>query len=395
MVLFVGNSGGVDLGILDRRVTNTIAKPLVFAKSSEDFIAEAHDSGLGVVLPGEAWRNQLPIGHPKRAGAFKDMQYALKDQLDISAAPLSPDFVAEFSGHYLEEQLTARATLTTTPGHVHDIEGGVGRENDLALAEAMSKDFLSRRAHHPVGEGGLSRTLFASIFVHGRLLIDAVPSLIDAYASIRVGGYWVVVVNCSGTRQELAAVSDLVVGLEARTGRPSVVSGAGPAQLTLPPYGAAATCTGVNGVGFSYPPPDWAEVKRKRAQTKGNKKDPGIAVPQWHREALANLPLGPKWAERRAELFRRWPCDCGAHERDQPPAPSEVRTHNLICGQRDAAGIFLPAADAGRAELARRINEASAVRAAAGMTRLGASWRGAAFAHRRRVDNERIDQPGS
>lgn len=395
MVLFVGKSGGIDLGILDRRVTNTIAKPLVFAASSEDFITEAQSAGLGLVLPGEPWRNQLPIGHPKRGGAFKDLKYALKNQLHIGAAPLSDTFIADFSGRYLEQQLTGRATLTTTPGHVHDVERGVGRDNDLALAEAMSKDFLGRKAHRPASEGGLSRTLYASVFVQGRHLVGAVSSLIDDYARIRVAGYWIVVINSTGTRQELAAVSDLVVGLEERTGRPSVVSGAGAAHLTLPPYGAAATCTGLNGVNFAYPPPDWAALKRKRAQANSNKKDKGIAIQPWHCEALANLPLGPEWAEHRAELFRRWPCHCGAHEPDRPPTHSEVRTHNLICGQRDAAGIFLPTADAARAELTRRVSDADAVRAAVKMTRLGAAWRGAAFAHERRLESERIEQPGS
>jgi hypothetical protein len=74
LITWPGYRSGLPVSALDRRVIGAIAKPLAHATLDPGFVAAALRAGLGVVLPAQAWRNQLPLDHPKRCGTFAKLR---------------------------------------------------------------------------------------------------------------------------------------------------------------------------------------------------------------------------------------------------------------------------------------------------------------------------------
>jgi hypothetical protein len=381
LVLWSGYRSKILLARLIRHAVGIIAKPLVHAHAESETITCALDLGLGVALPGEAWRNQLPPGARKRAGAFEHMRYAVPDQLDVTANH-DDEWVAEYAHLFLDEQIARGATVVMSPAHVQNVEGGAGRELDMRLADASVRQFADRQATRPAPGRSQQRSLYASLLVQGAHLERSWADVVEAYAALEVDGYWLTVVNCSQSAAQLGAATRLVLGLQHRTGRPCVVSGVGAAHLALLAVGAAATCIGHHGATLTFPPPEWS------APAPGQQA-PGIGVHTHHRAILASLGIGARFDPERRELFRRWPCNCGAHARDVPPATSAERiAHNLYVTMTDAASIVTRPPGEREDYMAMRIARAADARTELGISRLRAGWRAVARAARDAADHE-------
>lgn len=324
---------------MDRSVVGAIAKPLVHAKADSRAIATALNAGLGVALPGEAWRNQLDVGHQKRSEAFQRLAFAQAGRLDTRKS-WSASFVSDYAANHVDAQLSAGATLVTSAAHVHHAENGQGRANDLALADAAVDEFRARGAHHPLREDWAPRAIFASIMVQGAHLPDAVENLIDQYAAVEGDGYWIVVVNTRGTAKETRASAALAFGLEARTDRPAVVSCVGRPHPAFLAHGLAGVCAGHQRGAFTYPPIVWEKPD-------DDDEDFGIGVFTYHAQIRGATAFNKKGKKVLKALFERWPCPCGSHPRALPPrSNAEKQAHNQYWLEREAVELCLqPIAD--------------------------------------------------
>lgn len=368
LIVWAGYHSPVKAADVDRRVVGAIAKPLVHAGPDSTAIAAALDAGLGVVLPGEAWRNQLPLDHPKRSEAFQRLSFAQPGVLDpMSRWPST--FIEPYAADHLDAQMKRGGTIITTAAHYLRAEGGDGRENDLDLAKAGVAAFRARGGHHPAREEWPARAVFASIMVESLVLPDAVDRLVEQYSKVEADGFWIVIANTRRSATEIRATAQLAFGLEAVTGKPAVVSCVGRPQPTFLVHGIAAVCSGHNRGSFAFPPYEMPEPEPGEDET-------GIGVFVYHERVRGAPTLDEDGQALLARLFECWPCHCGAHRSDEPPVRKpEKEAHNQRVLEREAAEICaLPPGQ--RPELMRGwLSDAMTARRELGMTPLGAGWR--------------------
>lgn len=313
---------------------------------------------MGVVLPAQGWRNQLPHEHPKRTGSFANLKVSRpRLQLDLDGGRLRAGFAERYAADDLAGQLEAGATIATTPGHVLQFEGDDGRHNELLLARLAAEEFVARRAFSPAPGRRGQRELYATIIVQGHHAGsgEIIDWLISAYADLEgVSGYWLVAVNSHKSGKQLAGYARLALQLEKLTERSTVTSCVGDGHFALLASGVAATCAGLHGMSFRHPPEELPG---------GDEDEPtGLGVHTYHPAVLGNAgPLGADGDRIRVALFKNRPCACGHHPADQPPrGKQQIIAHNSSAIQSDAREFALPAvgvAEAGleaRAEWARK-----------------------------------------
>jgi hypothetical protein len=368
LIAWPGYRSGMEVGSFDRRVVGTLAKPLAHAVVDPALVAEAHTVGMGVVLPGQAWRNQLPLEHPKRKGSFANLRFHRPNKRlapDDSLLPAA--FAEQYAADHLAAELEAGATIATTPGHVLEYEGREGRQNELLLAHLAAEEFVARRAWSPApGQSG-NRELYATIIVQGRHA--AVPAVVDwlvaAYADLEgVTGYWIVAVNTSQSGVQLAGYTRLALRLQGITDRPAAVSCVGDPHLAMLASGVAATCAGLHGMSFRYPPAKLPEHD--------DEEETGIAVYTYHRAVMGNAgPLGAEGDGIRKALFLNHPCPCDHHPALQPPVgKKQIVAHNNWSVSADALDFALPEIHNAETRLASRAQRARRERALLQMTAL-------------------------
>lgn len=358
----------------DRRVVGAIAKPLAHAVREQPLIAAALDAGMGVVLPAQGWRNQLPLNHLKRNGGFATSKVSRpRLQLDPDGGRLRAGFAERYAADDLAGQLEAGATIATTPGHVLEFEGGDGRQNELLLARLAAEEFVARRASSPAPGRKGQRELYATIIVQGRHAgsSEIIDWLISAYADLEVvSGFWIVAVNTHKSGAQLAGYARLALQLEKFTERPTVTSCVGDAHFALLASGVAATCAGLHGMSFRYPPDE--------LPSGGDEDEPtGFGVHTYHPAVLGNAgPLGAEGDRIRGALFKNRPCPCGHHPADQPPkGKTQIIAHNSWAIQADAHEFALPAVGVAEAGLGARAELARGNRRLLGMSPLHAGFK--------------------
>jgi hypothetical protein len=368
LIAWPGYHSGLSLASFDRRVVGAIAKPLAHARADSQMISAALDAGMGVVLPGETWRNQLPPGHKKRAGAFAQLaSHRPGMRLDPEARRFSASFADGLAVDNLDEQLRAGATLATTAAHVHEREAGEGRQNDLLLARLTAEEFAARRAFAPAPGRRGRRELYATLIVQGRDAANprTVEWLASAYARLEgVDGYWIVAVNTTKSAKQLRGYTRLALQLERLSERPTVLSGVGDPHLAFLASGLAATCAGLYGMNFKFPP-DELDSDDEDERTR-------LAVHTYHRDLLGNSgPLGPEGDALRVALFHNRPCGCPHHAPDRPPlGRSAIIRHNSWCIQAEAHAFATPAVPTAEAHLSDRLAQAARNRSFHGLTPL-------------------------
>ncbi|HEX6602101.1 MAG TPA: hypothetical protein VF030_05615, partial [Solirubrobacterales bacterium] len=323
-------------------------------------MSQALTAGMGVLLPAQAWRNQLPLDHAKRTGAFRLFDINRPGLvLEPEAGPLSADFAERYAADHLEAELGAGATIATTPAHVLDCEGGVGRANDLLLARLSAEEFAARRAAAP----GPSRPpyeireLYATLVVQGSQLVrpGVLDQLMEAYGPLEgVSGYLIIAANCSQSGIQAAAYASLALRLQEATGRPVVTYGLGDAHLALLASGVAATCAGVHGMSFEFPPAEFEDLEdEERAE---DEDEPGLGIHTYHPAILGNVGrLGVEGEAARLAIFSNRPCRCGHHRHDEPPRKKgEIVRHNAYAVSADARAFATDAIPAAERKLLAR-----------------------------------------
>lgn len=374
LIAWPGYRSGLAISSLDRQIVGAIAKPLAHAAHDSAFVADALTAGMGVVLPTQGWRNQLPLDHPKRTGAFSALKIhrprlLLRPDEDRMRAAFAERYAADDLGGQLE----AGATIATTPGHVLEIEGRDGRQNELLFARLAAKEFEGRRAFSPApGQTG-RRELYATIIVQGRHA--AAPRIIDwlvaAYADLEgVDGYWIVAVNTNQSGKQLAGYARLALRLGKLTERPSVTSCVGDAHLAMLASGVAATCAGLHGMSFRHPPQELPERDEDEEET-------GLGVHTYHPAVLGNAgQLGAEGDAIRTALFLNRPCPCGHHPAAEPPrGKRQIVAHNNWAIQADARAFALPEVAVAEVRLAARVERAKRDRQILQMSRLRPGFR--------------------
>jgi hypothetical protein len=371
LIAWPGYHSGLSIEQLDRRVIGAIAKPLFHAVQDQKLVTAALQDGMGVMLPGQAWRNQLALDHPGRTGAFAHLRHHRPGlRMEPDARRFGPSFAETYTSDYLSAELEAGATIATTPGHVLEHELSIGRENELMLAHLSEQEFIARRAFAPARgrPAAERRELYATIILQGEHAKhpEIVAELVRLYASLeQVTGYWIRAANCNHSGKQLAGYARLSLGLEHATGRPAVASGVGAEHLALLASGVASTCAGLHGMSFTFPPAVFPEPEDK-------KDEDGLGLYVYHRAVLGFVGrLGKEGEPARRAIFANLPCPCGHHAADQPPeGRGAIVAHNSWAVSQDALEVAAPAVPAAEARLAVRAEEARRQRKFLKLTRL-------------------------
>ncbi|MDO8187312.1 hypothetical protein Q5424_12825 [Conexibacter sp. JD483] len=411
--LVLWSAAGLDAALLPRDVAGTLALPL-HSSVREGAIDVTRRAEMGIALAPQAWRNQLP---PERRGAaFAALPYAQPEALELEAGALSAGAAADYADAVLDAQLAAGATLATTPAHVFEREGGIGRANDLLLASATIAAWHERQGWRPPPQrpDDPPRELYATIAVRARHLPEAVPELLARYSALPVDGFWLVLLDDDATRTSprvAEAITTLALGLQAAPapggfsgaasagiggagggfgaaasagggfgaaasagggfgaaagagGRPVVVAGAGAWHAALLASGVAATCAGADGAQPTFPP-----------DAAGSDGVVGIGVPVFHPAILGSAPHGAAGEEAREWLFAAHPCRCGEHLAYEPPRGRRATLrHNLACLAAEARDATRLAPLLDETRLAARVERANATRARLALPPLPPAW---------------------
>ena len=248
-------------------------------------------------------------------------------------------------------------------------EGSIGRANDLTLARLAAEEFVARRAAAPSPGQPVAavRALYATIVLQG--VHARVPEIIDwlvrAYGALAdVAGYWIIAANCNGSGIQVAGYARLSLRLQHETNRPAVVSCVGDSHLALLASGIAATCAGLHGMSFTYPP--------AALPVGEDAEDEGLGIFVYHRAVLGNVgKLGREGEPARRAVFRNVPCPCGHHGATSPPeGRQQIVAHNSWSVGVDAREFCTPATLVAEQQLARRASEAERQRAFLRLSRL-------------------------
>lgn len=380
LVLWTGYRSGLDVSRLQRDVIGAIAMPVKYAASDGATIASARAAGFGIVLPGQAWLNQLPPD--ERGGHYSQLAYCQPARIDLETQVMSASACSNYAESFLDAQVAAGATLVTTPAHVFESELAHGRNQDIALAEASIVAWRARQGWRPPAQrpDDPPRELHACIAVRGRHLANATDGLIQLYAALDVAGYWLVVFDCGDSGVQLGAAADLALGLQEITERPVTISGVASMHEAMLASGVAAACAGLHGMRPAFPPASIAVGD-----------DTGIGIPVFHPAILGVIPLGAAFVTASTWLFATHPCRCGEHPAAEAPrGRTQTIRHNTWClaeQTRDATRLA-PVLD--EARLISRIARADEIRAHLRMRRLPPGWSAVSAAARARRDDDQV-----
>lgn len=382
---------------MNRAVVGAMVKPLAHAVQEPMQIERTLDAKMGLLLPPQSWRNQLPADHPKRLGAFAGLPVS-RPGVEFSPEDGQPaGFLERYAADHLQAEIDGRATLLTTPCHVLEEECGAGRRCDLQLAQLTAEEFRARRGWTAPGETG-ARELYASLIVQGRHVRDSnvVDKLVDAYARLDVTGYLVIGANYTKSGIQASGYAELALRLQALTGRPAVIACVGFSQLAFLASGVAATWSGLHGMSFSYPPESLiasaageveagADAASVSDETDHDDDDKGLGMFVYHRDLLGYVgQLGVGGDPVRVAIFQNRPCRCGFHPPTRPPTKqSEIITHNAWCVSADVEGLVSVEVAEAEHRLIAKVDRATRLREFVGATGISTDFLGVVRAARR------------
>lgn len=296
--------------------------------------------------------------------------------LEPDTEALDADFAEHYVADHLEAELGAGATIATTPAHVLEHEGVTGRANDLLLARLSAEEFAARRAGMPAPSRPSHevRELYATLVIQGSHIArpGLLDSLVTAYGSLEgVSGYLIIAANCSQTGEQVAAYASLALRLQEATGRAAVTYGLGDAHLALLASGVAATCAGVHGMSFEFPPAEFEKLKDEE-RTEDEDEDPGLGIYTYHSAVLGNVGrLGAEGEAARQAIFKNRPCRCGHHRAGEPPKiKGEIVRHNAHAVSADAHTFSIDAIPTAESKLLARAQNAERMRSFLKLSRL-------------------------
>lgn len=383
LVLWRGYRTGIAPADLERRASGCLAMAVTHAVLEPDVVQVAHQTGLGVALLAQSWRNQLDPDDDRRRRTFAALPYHLPGRrLVPDEHPLAGTSAERYAQQHLEAELGAGASIATTPGHVLEREGAAGRSGELLLARLCAEEFALRGGAIPAPDDGQprQRELYATIMLRGSHA--AQPSVVDwlvrAYAELEgISGYWIVAVNCTGSHRQLEGFTSLALKLQAASNRPAVCAGVGHCHLAMLASGVAASCAGLHGMSFRYPPQALPEPPEDPEE-----EPTGLGVHVYHSAVLGNVgKLGEEGEAARKAAFVNHPCTCGHHPGRLPPhGKAATVAHNYACEARDALSVIQPTVAEAQAHLSARAETAERLRAFLHVGRLKRGFYGPAAA---------------
>jgi hypothetical protein len=364
-VLWLGDHASGQISEFATTQVRGVALALAGAGRNRKALELARERGLRPAFDPEPWRNQLEPDHPKRAGTFSKLPYALADTtIWDPATPLAPSEVDEVPHAWLESQIAVGGLDLLIPGHVYPGVGGPARRNDLTLARrALELAENQMLAIRPSDDADRTITVQVNVLLANTEPLE-LERLADAYAELGAERYWINAVNFTGSIKQFALLRGLTGRLKQKTGAEITLAGLGRLWPGALIEGADCVCFGYQRSAFPFPPANLAEELDE---------DDGLGVHVYHPAVMGAIRLGDEGEWTRQFLFQRFPCRCGHHEPQEPPdrKPAQI-LHNAWCAARELEWATSPTLS--QAAVDTRIAEALALRVRVGMGKLDTAW---------------------
>ena len=324
---------------------------------------------MGVVLPAQAWRNQLPLDHPKRTGTFSAFHFIVRACALIqikhrsrsrSATPTQPTTSPPSSVQVPRSPLRPDTCLARKARSAAPMTSRWPGWRPRSLSHAGRQRHRLDNRSQPSGRS--TRRSCSRACTHGcRRSSTGCPRV---RCPADVAGYRIIAANCNGSGIQVAGYARLSLRLQHETNRPAVVSCVGDSHLALLASGIAATCAGLHGMSFTYPP--------AALPVGEDAEDEGLGIFVYHRAVLGNVgKLGREGEPARRAVFRNVPCPCGHHGATSPPeGRQQIVAHSSWSVGVDAREFCTPATLVAEQQLARRASEAERQRAFLRLSRL-------------------------
>lgn len=379
LTLWLGDGQAAMLNDLDRRVVGTVAASLPQAARNSSALTRARRKlGLGLAFDLESWRLQLETAHPLRGAAWQSLGMDVGRVYSPDARRLPDGAARRQATRAMDAQtLGVDPTIFTTPAHwLAGRQAGVGRRNDLDIAEACAEIFAERELAEPADndERRIRRRMYAALMVDaGRLERAELEWVVHEYSRLSgIDGYLVWAVRFNDGLAQARLHRELMTGLQERSGRPVVGAGMWHFHTALLSRGLASTCVGPGRLKYPMLPP----AEPPEPLDDGVEEKPhGRAVHVYHGAILGCFALRPEDDARRRRAFMRHACACGAHPPNEPPATHDQKvTHNRFWLMNEARDALPGLRDHAAARLAERITGARQARADVGMGPLASCW---------------------
>jgi hypothetical protein len=262
--------------------------------------------------------------------------------IDPMSELLDSDEAEKLGVHVLDLAVAGLGTALLAGSFLLTEASGAGLDNNLAILAASARYFdeegLVDGADERV-EFERSRQLFATISLDRRVLRDTgfMRELLDAYVAAAPGvyGYWVQVANLGSRPQpaDVRTLSAFLYELEQRTNKPVIADRLG--QLGL----------GYLAGGLSYSigtgAPEYLRFPPTVVIKKDDEKPKGFAFVAYHAPSLRNFVTQGKHAGRGLRAFAIAPCDCGFHNRNEPPSGNKAKKlHCFHCRIIQTAAVL-------------------------------------------------------
>jgi hypothetical protein len=291
------------------------------------------DLGRGLALDPQLYLLQLVTEEQQLH--FADEIALLSESLDRAIDPinevLADEHVEGLAVHVLDLAVSGLGTALLAGSFLLPEPTRTGLDNNLALLFASARYFNEEGLEDGADDSvrfQRPRQLFAMISIDRKVLRDAnfMRELLEAYVAAATGvyGFWVQVANLGSTPQpnDVRTLSDFLYELERRTGKPVVSDRIGQLGLGYLAGGLSGYCIGTGAPEFLRFPPSFV-VKSD------DKKPTGFALVAYHAGYLRNFQTRGKHADRALKAFARVGCDCGFHEKREPP--TSTKTKKLHC----------------------------------------------------------------
>lgn len=339
----------VDVGYLNEfefgPSINLVATDLAGAVRGPPLARRVRDTlGLGLALHPQLHLLQLTTEeHQVR---FADEIALLGEPLERSFDPMSEvlenDVAVKLAEHLIDLAVNALGTALLSGSFLLTEPSRAGLDNNLALLAASARYFHEEGLADGADESvrfPRARQLFATISIDRRVLRDEefMRELLEAYVAAAPGvyGYWVQVANLGSTPRptDVRILSDFLYELEPRSKKTVVPDRLG--QLGFGYLaGGLSYCIGTGAPEYLPFPP--TVMVRKEGE-----KPKGFAFVAYHAPSMRNFVAQGKHADRALKAFANAPCDCGFHEKGEPPRGNKAKKlHCFRCRVVQAAAVL-------------------------------------------------------
>lgn len=367
LMFWTGYHGSRHFDQLDLNVVSSIATSLHNADLEATTIKRTHELGLGLLLEGQAWRNQMPPTDACRKDRFEKLGFARgKERYNADGASLSPRESFDYASAFVEEQVKAGASIVGSPGHVGRDAFGQARYNDLQLARDASDAFWAAGFDQPDAKWGIERRVFyLTIALEASTVEDKdVPLLVEAYRTLSCDGYIVNFFNYAGQRGGFERCASLVNGLQRASGRPVVVSGLSNLWIGALALGASTALVGPQRLA-----PEFIEVPAHSLPESQERK-----TPVFRGEVLSAFSLKAKGEAQLKRSLMTNPCKCGTHDKHGFAKDSQRVDHNVAEIIREARLATSGSPEQAISRLTPRVHSARSRRSELDMSPLRSAW---------------------